>query len=200
MFYNFLLFFVRIFYKIFFNVKVHGIEHYKSIDNDEGLVICANHKSNLDPITLAVIIDRPIHFMAKKELFEIPILSKIVSWLHAFPVDRDSSDIKSLKNAIRLIKTGNILGIFIEGTRVKSYDPNNAKSGPILIANMSKSGVLPVYIESDYKLFKPIDIYIRPVQYINLDEYQGSKNEKLSKSAKDILQLIYKGDKNKNLH
>lgn len=194
MFYSVALFIIRILYRIIFRIKIHGWENYDLIGPDEGLIICSNHQSNFDPVTLAVVFDRQIHFMAKKELFEIPVFATLIGWLNAFPIDRGSNDIKSLKTAIRLAKDSKTLGIFIEGSRVDSYKPENAKSGPVLISKMADVKILPVYIETDYKIFRPIDIYIRSPLNVDIDKFEGNNSQKLKKQAEEILEIIYLGD------
>ncbi|MDU3198877.1 MAG: lysophospholipid acyltransferase family protein, partial [Anaerococcus hydrogenalis] len=77
---------IRIIATPLFRIRVHGIEN---IPKDEKYIICANHKSFLDPIFVALAINRQVHFIAKKELFEIPILKNILKKLNAIPAQRD---------------------------------------------------------------------------------------------------------------
>ena len=159
MLYNILTTVIRPLLSLFFRVDVHGLDN---IDRDRRFVICANHKSNWDPIMLAAYMPFEIHFMAKKELFENKLLGWILNKLNAFPVDREGSDIASLRNAVKLAREKKVVGIFIEGTRVKSFDPDNAKPGAIFTARMAKADILPIYIDTDYRIFKKTNIYIRP--------------------------------------
>lgn len=177
-------------FKLLFKLNIHGIEN---IDNKNGIIICSNHLSNWDPITLAIVFDKPIHFIAKKELFEIPVLGNILPKLNVIPIDRDSVEISTMREGLNKINDGNNLGVFIEGTRVDNFDRKNAKLGVVMLARMSKSEILPVYIDTDYKLFKTIDVYIKPPMKIDLKKYNGSNKVKYKKQAEDILERIYIG-------
>ena len=103
--------------------------------------------------------------MAKKEIFNNKILSFIVRRLGAFPVSRNEVDISAVKKSLKILKEDRVLGIFPEGTRVNKLDLNNAKAGVSLLAIRSKSPVLPVYIESNYKLFSKVKIDCKSFNY-----------------------------------
>lgn len=143
--------------RIFFRVEVTGREKVP----DEGrFLLCANHASNWDPIFISIAFPRKISWMAKKELFKNKILAYLLKKLNVFPVDRDGSDISAIKNALRVLKEGNVLGIFPEGTRVSGFDIKNAKPGVALLSTKSKSLIIPVNIDSNYKLFSKVKITI----------------------------------------
>lgn len=175
-----------ILFRILFRFKVHG---NNNLNEDEGYVICANHSSALDPIFVAIAFKRPIYFIGKAELFKNKILSFLFRKLHAIPIDRQGSDIKALKDSVRIVKDNKLLGVFIEGTRVESYDPANAKSGPILISKMGRSDIIPVQIKTNYKLFSKVDIIIKEkYSYKEL-----SKTKKYEEKAREVLDIIYNG-------
>ena len=118
---------------------------------DGGFVVCANHTSALDPILVCYAFRRhQICFMAKKELFGIPILSGLIKALGAFPVDRSGSDVGAIKNAVRLTREGQCLGIFPQGHRYPHVDPRGTttKNGAALIATRAEADIVPVYIWS----------------------------------------------------
>lgn len=131
--------------------------------------------------------------MGKKELFENKILAKLFYALNAFPVDREGNDLASLKKSVKILKSKKDLGIFIEGTRVKEYNPDNAKSGPILIANMANADVLPVKIETSYKLFSKVKIIYREPIQIDKVYLKENKTNGYNQLAKKILEKIYYG-------
>ncbi|TRY16834.1 1-acyl-sn-glycerol-3-phosphate acyltransferase, partial [Geobacillus sp. LEMMJ02] len=68
-----------------YRIEVSGVEH---IPKEGAVIICANHISNLDPPIVGITCPRPVHFMAKEELFRTPVVKQLVSRLHAFPVRR----------------------------------------------------------------------------------------------------------------
>lgn len=188
MFYKVVRSLLGFFLKLFYRFKVTGIEN---IPMNDKLVICANHKSNWDPVLISIVFPRQIHWMAKKELFKNKILSFIIYKLESFPVDRHDTDITAIKNALRVLKNEKVLGIFPEGTRVDTVDLNNAKAGTALLAIKAQSKVLPIYIGSTYKLFGNVNINIgKP---IDLSDNFNKKlnNEEYLDISKNILELIY---------
>ena len=92
-----------------FNIKViHGERE----PDEGGYVVCANHVSATDPIALCYAFRKnQVHFMAKKELFKVPILAPLIKLLGAFPVDRGGSDVGAVKKAIALVEEKKCMGI-----------------------------------------------------------------------------------------
>lgn len=187
-FYKILRFLAILIFNIFFKIDIEGREN---IPHKGRAVLCSNHISVLDPIVLAIAVPRPISFMAKKELFENKIIAKLIYGLGAFPVDRNNSDISAIRSSLKVLKDEKILGIFPEGTRVEKMDLDSAKPGVSLISIKGKSSVIPVYIQSKYKLFSRIVIKIGSPIY--LDEYFDKKlsAEEYRNISKDILKTIY---------
>ncbi len=103
-------------FKIYFRYKVKGREN---IPLKGAFILASNHLSYLDPVFLGVCIKRKLSFMAKSELFKNKFFSLLIKTLGAFPVKRNTSDFKALKEAINRIKKGEILVIFPQGTRTK---------------------------------------------------------------------------------
>jgi len=120
-------------------------------------IFVANHLSMLDPFLLGVVSPRIIHFMAKKEIFENKFLNFFFRNLYAFPVNRKGMDISSLKNALALLEEGKVFGIFPEGTRSVSLEPDEIERGTAFLASRSAAPVIPIYIDSkSYNRFHPI--------------------------------------------
>lgn len=185
MFYKIIRFIANIIISPLFLLHVEGSQN---IPEDEGYIICANHKSNWDPVFLAITFRKQIHFMAKKELFDIPVLSSILKGLGVFPVDRDGRDLKSLKYSIKLIKEGKNIGIMPEGTRTKTIERSNMKDGVAYVALKSKADILPVEIISSFIPFKKTYIYIN--EPIKVEDYKELKSREAMKLMTDDL---YKG-------
>lgn len=130
--------------KIFFPYTVRG---KRILDSMEGAyILCSNHLSNLDSVFLVISHKSPIRFMAKSELFKNPALGYIFRKLGAFSVERGKGDKEALQNAERILKSGEILGIFIEGTRSKTGEFLRPRSGTALLACKAKLPVIPVCI------------------------------------------------------
>ncbi len=187
-FYKFTTNALRIFSKIFFNFQVIGEEN---IPDNGNIVIAANHKSNLDPIFVAAAIrNREVAAIAKKELFKIKPLSYILNKLNVIPINREKPDVSTIKNILRAIKDGYILGIFPEGTRMKEPGFGEAKAGLALFAIKGKADIVPISIISNYKIFNKVTIYIdKP---ISLDEYYKQKltSEDYERISQNVLEVI----------
>lgn len=161
---------VRVYMNILFKVDIQGEEH---MPKEGGVVLCSNHLSNYDPLTVAAFIPREVRFIAKKELFQKRFAAKLLSSLGAFPVDRETTDMKALKTAIKLLKNGEVLGIFAEGTRVKEGEAKAAKAGVALFALKGDAPIVPVTVSSTYK-FRSV-VHIRYGEPVTLEEYKGQK-------------------------
>lgn len=188
MFYNIIRFLASIIFRLIYRIHVTGLEN---VPKNGRLIICGNHINNLDPIIIAIILPRTINWMGKKELFKYRWFSFILEKLNVFPVDRKGTDIKSVKKSLRVLKEDKVLGIFPEGTKVKGYDVKNAKPGVALMAIKSQTNILPIHIQSNYKIFNRIKITIgKPIE---LAEYKGQKldNEDYTLISQKILKTIY---------
>lgn len=193
MFYSVIKFLANIIFRILYRVKTYGVENVPASGK---FILCSNHANNLDPVFVSMVMPRQISWMAKKELFKYKTIASIVYKLGAFPVDRSQSDISAIKNALKVLKQGKVLGIFPEGTRVKSMDLEAVKPGVALLSIRSDSPILPIHIESNYKLFSKINIYIgKPMDITNEDGIKLSTDDYIEKS-KLVLKTIY-GLKNK---
>lgn len=110
------------------------------------VLLVSNHASYLDPICLGLASRRPINFMAKKELFDYPFLKQALPRFNSFPVKRESSDRKALKEAINRLKSGEVVGVFPQGMRVRNKELGDGQPGAALLALMSGANVLPTAI------------------------------------------------------
>ncbi|PLX34937.1 MAG: 1-acyl-sn-glycerol-3-phosphate acyltransferase [Clostridiales bacterium] len=182
---------VKLLLGIFYKIDIKGYENIP--DTSNGYVLCSNHSCWFDPLLIGSHYPDTLHFMAKKELFESPVLGYLVKKLKAFPVDRKGNDLKAIKTAVKILKEGKILGIFPEGTRNLSGKPDS-KAGVAIIAIKARKNVLPVAISSDkqYRIFSRINITIGEI--INLEEYHcGGKipKETYQSISDDIMKHIY---------
>ena len=142
------IFAVRTYLKLFTGLKVHGLEN---VPHTGGVVIACNHVSSWDPPVVGVAINRKLEFMAKKELFEKPLLAAVLKGLRAFPVDRDRNDIGAIKEALRRLRAGRVIGIFIQGTR--NQGDAAALDGAAYLAQRSSSVVVPTGIWREGRTF-----------------------------------------------
>ncbi|MTI67790.1 MAG: 1-acyl-sn-glycerol-3-phosphate acyltransferase [Firmicutes bacterium] len=187
-FYNFVRDAVGIIFKRLYKIKVFNKEN---VPKEGKIILCSNHISLLDPITVALAVDRQVFFMAKKELFKNKLFGAILKKLGAFPVNRKKSDLTAIKNSLKLLKKDNALGLFPEGTRVKNKDLDSVKPGVAMISLKSKAPIIPIYIDSKYKKFKDVKVYIgKPIYF---KEYEGQKLnlEDYKKLSKSVMETIY---------
>lgn len=186
--YKFLKAVLSVILRIIFRIQV--IDKKDFSNNEEPLIICSNHINALDPIILAINFDRHINFMAKKELFNKKLVGRFLTRLGAFPIDREELDMKSIRYSMNLLKENKVLGIFPEGTRVKKVDSSNMKEGIGLMASRTNANILPIYLETEYKLFKPIKMYYRPI--IEIEDYKELNNkDKIHQITEDTYKSIY---------
>jgi len=126
-----------------FGLRVTGAEH---VPPEGPALIVSNHQSVLDPPIIGGAAPRQIYFMAKAELFRIPLFGRLIKALNARPVRREGSDPRALKEAARLLDEGKALLVFPEGTRSLDGSLAEAKPGVGMLAVMSGAPVVPAYV------------------------------------------------------
>lgn len=167
--------------KLLFNAEVNGIENIPN----KPYILAGNHKSLFDIPLLITNIKDEIHFMSKKELFDLIVIRDIFSKMGAFPVDRNNVDIKAIKESLRILKNNEVLGIFPEGTRNKTDEILLPfKDGVISIASKTNSLIVPFGISGKYRRGKlklnigePINI--KEIEKEKQTEYLENKVRKL---------------------
>ena len=150
MLYRFLQIVFRLLFYTVFRTRVYGREN---IPKEGAVILAANHASNIDPPLMASLIERPVSYMAKIELFENPIFGAAIRRCHAFPVKRGASDRGAIKAAVTVLKEGHMLGLFPEGTRSKTGELQKAEAGIALIASMTGAPIVPVAIVNSHRIF-----------------------------------------------
>lgn len=167
-------------YRLLFNVRVKGKEN---IPKNGGSLLCPNHISALDVISIGTVCPRQIICIAKKELFSVPVLGWLVKALGAVKIDRGGADVGAIKAAVSAIENGKTVVIFPQGHRFPAVDPGTTpiRHGAGLIAYHAKSDVIPVCInikKGKYALFRRTEIiYGRPIKYSELDFKEGGRDE-----------------------
>lgn len=110
------------------------------------MILVANHVSYLDPPALGVACPRRVYFMAKEELFHIPLFGHLLHGLGAFPVKRGVPDRRAVKRALAILAAQQVLGIFPEGTRSKSGELGPAEEGAAVLALRTGACLIPAGI------------------------------------------------------
>ena len=167
-------------------------------ENIKSYVACINHSSNWDPIIIGACMHRPLRYMAKAELFKVPVLKSIVKLFGAFPVDRKTADIGAIKTCISLLGNGEVVGMYPQGTRVKKIHPENVpmKNTVAMVAVRAKAGILPIaIITKGYKVRmfrKTIIVFGEYMPYEQL-EAMSKEGEEISSVElyKKITEKVY---------
>jgi len=128
--------------------------HTEKIPRQGAFILASNHISNLDPVVLGICSVRRLNFMAKIELFK-GALGYFLSRLGSFPVKRGESDFGAMKEALKRLKMGRVILIFVEGTRRIGNEPTKAQAGVGFIAMKSKVPIVPVYVQGTNKVMAP---------------------------------------------
>lgn len=153
--------------------------------------VCANHISNWDPVVVAIAVKRPVHFMAKVQLFRVPLLGKLLRTLGAFPVDRDAADIGAIKTALTHIKHEEPLGIFPQGKRYRGERPQtkDIKNGVGMMVYRTHAPVVPVAIYTkEYKVRLFRRVHVRVGKPIEFEEFQaGAKSQEEYQRISDCI-------------
>lgn len=128
---------------LLFGYRVRGAER---VPREGAFILVANHLHNIDPIVVAVSCPRSVHFMAKRELFEVPVVGRVIRGVGAFPVDRGKMDRSALRRAENVLAQGFGLGMFPEGTRSRTGALGTAMPGAGMLAIRSVVPIIPVAV------------------------------------------------------
>lgn len=189
---------VKPFCQVLFPLKVQGLEN---LPKDGAAIVCCNHISNKDPIYLSMYSKRMMRYMAKKELFENKFASKIITGMGAFPVDRGAGDGQATDYASYVLQHGEMVAIFIEGTRSKDGKLGRPRSGAAMLAFQNKVPMIPACITTKNlgqpKPFqKSIISYGKPIPYEELGFTEGSGVEfrNASRKVMDAIKALREQD------
>ena len=172
------------FYSVVFRLEGRGMEN---VPSEGPVILCANHTSNHDPLVVAVCLKkRPVTFMAKAELFRVPVLGPLIRKLGAFPVKRGGVSKESIKHSIELLKSGKVITIFPEGSR--SNSGGAGKKGAAMLALRSQAAVVPIAILGSYKPFHRTTVIYGPP--VDLAEFAGGGSDQLEAATEKIMSVI----------
>ncbi|MHB8432588.1 MAG: lysophospholipid acyltransferase family protein [Candidatus Tyrphobacter sp.] len=133
---------IRAFSRVVWRVRVEGAQNVPAIGP---LIVACNHLSLLDPPILGAYCPRPLRYMTKRELFEIPLFGPLIRAVGAYPVDREGSAFGAVKRSIEMLRAGEAIGIFPEGGRNPTGEAR-AREGVALLASLAKAPVVPAAI------------------------------------------------------
>jgi len=149
----------------YFRGRIYGVEQ---VPAKGPVIVVANHASDFDPPILSNCLRRPVSYMAKEELFQVPILGRAIRLYGAYPVKRGSADRSAIRAALAQLEAGWAVGLFPQGTRTPDGRIPNPKLGAALLAAKSQVPLLPVSLwgtetimPKGHKLPQPVPITVR---------------------------------------
>ena len=144
----------------YFRIKIHGAQ---KVPQSGGAIAVSNHASYFDPPILSNCVGRPVAFMAKEELFEIPVFKQGIELYGAYPVKRSTGDRAALRAAITALESGWVAAIFLQGTRAADAKITDPKLGAAWIAAKAKVPLLPVSLWGTEKILTKGSSFPEPV-------------------------------------
>jgi len=154
------------------------------------LIVACNHVSYFDPPALGSAAPRPLRYMAKAELFKIPVLGPAIAALGAYPVDRSRGDVSAIKRSLDVLRTGAALGIFPEGTRNPS-GTIQAQQGVALLATLSGAPVLPAYVDGTADAWRLHRFTVVFGELMRFERTQKASREDLAKHTDEIMNRVF---------
>jgi 1-acyl-sn-glycerol-3-phosphate acyltransferase len=144
----------------YFRGRIYGAEH---VPHQGPLVVVSNHASDFDPPIVSCCVRRPVAYMAKEELFRVPVLKQAIRLYGAYPVKRGSADRSAIREAMASLDQGWAAGIFLQGTRTVDGRIPSPKLGAALIAAKVQAPLLPVSLWGTQAIIRKGSAIPRPV-------------------------------------
>ena len=175
------------FFNLFRPLKVIGRENIP----DGAAVLCPNHTTIGDPFYVVFACGRryPMRAMAKIQIMRVPFIGWILGKGGVFGVDRGHADMHAVKTALKLLKDGNKLLMFPEGTRVREGEDVAAKTGAAMFATRTGVPIVPMYIPAQKHWFRPTSVIIGEAYYPDLPEKHATQ-EDYQRVADDLMERI----------
>ncbi len=169
--------------RIWCRYRVHGVEN---VPESGGCLIVSNHASFLDPPALGCgISTRPVHYMARDTLARNPFIRWLFRKWCVILIDRERGDVGALRSALKLLSSGEVVGLFPEGTRTRDGRLQKAKAGVGFLVAKAGVPVVPAYISGTFRALPrgrrfparvPVEVFYG--QPISVEEIRDSGADK----------------------
>jgi 1-acyl-sn-glycerol-3-phosphate acyltransferase len=163
MFYIYIRKFFRVVLFLLRRWEVHGLSN---LPERGGMIIVSNHSSYWDPIVVGCAITRRVNYLAKEELFRIPVFRNIITAMAAFPVKRHQSDRTAIRKTLQFLANGEVVGIFPEGRRNHTGELMEAELGAAMLALKAGVPIMPIGLIGTRGVFNKVKVNIgEPILY-----------------------------------
>jgi len=202
--YRFVIFTVKLIFKVLYRHRVCGLEHYPS----GSALIAANHASFLDPPAIAISCPGEIHFLARQTLFKSHF-GKLITALNSHPVQKEATNLRVMKDICVLLKEGKKVLMFPEGTRSKNNVLKEIKPGIGLLLSKSESAIVPTYVHGTFDIWnrdrkypklwgKTTVVFGTPIEwsdYVDMDRKEAQEHvaQRLTQSLGELRKWVESG-------
>lgn len=167
-------------------MRAHGREN---VPKTGPVIVACNHISNLDPPVLGTACPRRISYMAKQELFAIPVLGPLISAVGAYPVDRKGSATAAIKRSVEVLRRGGAVGIFPEGGRNITGE-NEVREGVALLASLGKAPVVPACIVGTGQAGRLAQFHVIFGKPLSLPPDRKASREEMANFTAEVMRAI----------
>jgi 1-acyl-sn-glycerol-3-phosphate acyltransferase len=186
-FYNFAKNTVRLIGTVLWRLHVLGTNN---VPMTGPLIVACNHVSNLDPPLMGCMCPRQISDMAKRELFEMPVLGPLIGALGSYPVDREGSATAAIKRSLEVLRAGGCVGLFPEGGRNVEGD-KVPRAGVALLASLARAPVVPACIVGSAQARRLSRITVAFGTPLTLPRNRKATKEELTAFTEEVMQTIH---------
>lgn len=185
---------------LLFDLKVYGRQH---VPLKGGALLISNHQSYLDPVLIAVYLERPMSYMAKSELFENKYFAWIIRALNAFPIKQRAGDVGAIKETIKRLQEGYLLNVFPEGARTFTSELGKIEPGAALVIRRAGVPVIPCVIQGSYEAWprtvkfpKPHPIAVMYGPPLNVEGLKASEiTDLIDRTLRDLIAQLRRKDR-----
>lgn len=176
--------------RFLFPLRLKGMDN---LPENQPFVFILNHLSDIDPIIAYDCLTPRGIWVAKRELFDAPVIGKAVMKMGAIPVDRFSTDITSIKLIMKAISDGRTIAVFPEGTRIEKEQRGVVLPRPGLLALFARlrCPIVPAYIDGSYRLFRPMTITVGKPFELPYRSLKGLTDKEIEEHQKSLMGKIY---------